>query len=147
MPKSVRNLTKYAVRTGQFKLRHMTAPVRLLPDFIILGAQRAGTTSLYEYIVDHPQVGAASKKEVHFFDRHYTEGVNWYRAHFPPAVRRQRFENRTGKRFLTGEASPYYLAHPMVPERIAAVAPDARFLILLRNPIDRALSHYYHNRR
>src|SRR5262245_19520192 len=76
-----------------------------LPDFIIVGAQRAGTTSLYSYLVQHPQILKASEKEVHYFDINYERGMDWYRSHFPIA--------KPGKpSFITGEASPYYLFHP-----------------------------------
>lgn len=147
MGKNVRNVMVNTLHRSRFGLRQLTAPVRMMPDFIILGVQRAGTTSLYEYLIAHPDVGAASKKEVHFFDRHYTGGIAWYRAHFPPLGEQRRFERQNGRRYITGEASPYYLFHPDVPARIRRVVPEAKFLVLLRNPIDRALSHYHHNRR
>jgi hypothetical protein len=109
-----------------------TAHLRQLPDFIIIGTQRGGTTSLYRYLTAHPDVGSALRKEVHFFDRYFEKGMNWYLAHFP--VR--------GEAPVVGEASPYYLFHPHAPERARAVVPHARFIALLRNPIDRAYSHY-----
>jgi hypothetical protein len=110
-----------------------TAGHRQLPDFIIVGTQRGGTTSLYEYLIDHPDVGAAYRKEVHFFDRHYAKGVDWYRAHFPLA----------GEFPIVGEASPYYLFHPAVPERLVGVVPQTKLIALLRNPVDRAFSQYH----
>jgi hypothetical protein len=125
--------------------RRLTSRLRLLPDFLVVGAQRAGTTSLYQYLVAHPQVGAPYRKEVHFFDLHFARGVGWYRAHFPLRARRAAFA-RSGKRFLCGEASPYYLYHPAVAERVARTLPDARLLAILRNPVDRAFSHYHHER-
>jgi len=104
-----------------------------LPDFLILGAQKAGTTALYAYLRWHPHVTGPSFKEVSFFDRHYARGERWYRAHMP--VR------RSG---IVGEASPSYLFHPLAPERVARMLPDARLIALLRNPADRAFSHYQH---
>jgi hypothetical protein len=109
-----------------------TAYLRQLPDFIILGTQRGGTTSLYHYLTAHPDIGAAFRKEVHFFDRYYEKGMNWYLAHFP----------KRGEFPVVGEASPYYLFHPDVPERAREVVPHAKFIVLLRNPIDRAYSGY-----
>jgi len=106
---------------------------RQLPGFIIIGAQRGGTTSLYNYLIDHPQVGAATRKEVHFFDRYFEKGIDWYRAHFP----------RRGEFVIVGEASPYYLFHPEAPQRILAAMPRAKCIALLRNPIDRAYSHFH----
>jgi hypothetical protein len=110
-----------------------TAGLRPLPDFLILGAQKAGTTALYAYLRWHPQVTGPSFKEVSFFDRHYARGERWYRAHLP--IR------RSG---IVGEASPSYLFHPLAPERVASMVPRARLIVLLRNPVDRAFSHYQH---
>jgi Sulfotransferase domain len=111
-----------------------TADLRPLPDFLIIGAQKAGTTALYAYLRWHPDVTGPSFKEVSFFDRHYARGERWYRAHLPP--------RRGGK--LVGEASPSYLFHPVAPERVVRMLPGARLIALLRNPVDRAFSHYQH---
>jgi hypothetical protein len=102
---------------------------------VVVGAQKAGTTSLFRYLAKHPGVSAPRFKEIHFFDLHWRKGPAWYRAHFPGTV------NRTGQ--ITGEASPYYLFHPRVPKRMAEILPEAKILVLLRNPVDRALSHYH----
>ena len=110
--------------------------MRPLPDFIIIGAQKGGTSALNYYLTrQHPSVLPADKKEVHFYDRNFHKGRLWYRAHFPLAVRHRRA-------VITGEASPYYLAHPHVPARIAATQPDVKLIAVLRNPKTRALSHY-----
>jgi hypothetical protein len=108
-----------------------------LPNFIVIGAQRAGTTSLYAYL---------SKKEVHFFDGgldprtdNYRKGEAWYRSHFPTAKRAH------GKKAF--EASPLYIFHPLVPERMSQLIPEARIIALLRDPTERALSHYFHSVR
>jgi hypothetical protein len=112
--------------------RIATAHRRRLPDFIIIGTQRGGTTSLYRYLSEHPEIGAALRKEVHYFDRYYDKGLDWYLAHFPEA----------GQAPVVGEASPYYLFHPAVPERVRAAIPRGKFIALLRNPVDRAYSQY-----
>ncbi len=125
--------------------RATTNPIRLMPDFIIIGTQRGGTTSLYNYLADHPSIGAASIKEIHFFDTaHFKQGRAWYRAHFPSAVQKYLVERELKSGFLTGEASPYYLFHPPTPGRIAAMLPDVKLIVMLRNPVDRAYSHYFH---
>jgi hypothetical protein len=121
------------LRGGYRTYGRATAGLRPLPDFLILGAQKAGTTALYAYLRWHPEITGPSFKEVSFFDRHYAKGERWYRAHMP--VRR---------RSLVGEASPSYLFHPLAPERVARMLPDARLIALLRNPVDRAFSHYQH---
>jgi hypothetical protein len=111
-----------------------TARWRPLPDFLVLGAQKAGTTALYAYLRWHPAITGPSWKEISFFDRHWWRGESWYRGQFPL---------RSGRR-LVGEASPSYLFHPLAPDRVHALVPDARLIAILRNPVDRAYSHYQH---
>src|SRR5690349_3699828 len=124
--------------------RGVTSPRRLLPDFLIIGAQRGGTTSLYNYLQAHPNIHSASIKEVHFFDRKFQKGVHWYRAHFPMRLTKVYAGRFRHEGFVTGEASPAYLFHPQVPERIARLLPRVKLIVLLRNPVDRAYSQYYH---
>ena len=111
-----------------------------LPDFIILGAQRGGTTSLYDDLTRHPHILPAKNKEIHFFDKKFSRGVTWYRGHFSRHVRFKPW-------LLTGEGTPYYLFHPAVPDRIRAACPRAKLLILLRDPVSRAYSHYHMMRK
>jgi hypothetical protein len=114
-----------------------------LPDFIIIGAQKGGTTTFYGLLTRHPNVEPAAIRELHFFDRsdRFDKGVEWYRRCFPPP----RWNN--GRRSITGEKTPFYLFHPHVPERMAEVIPQARLIALLRNPVDRAYSQYHHDIR
>jgi hypothetical protein len=124
-----------------------TSSLRPLPDFLIIGAKRGGTTSLYNYLVDHPCVvplfpRVQNKKGVRFFDTNFQRGVAWYRSHFPSRLYRGWHEQRIGHPTVAGEASPYYLFHPSAPSRAASIIPDARLIVLLRDPIDRAYSHY-----
>lgn len=136
---------RFISRIGRHEL--LTAPLRLLPDFIIIGGRCCGTTSLYAYLTAHPHVVAAATKEVHFFDDHWADGPGWYRAHFP--LRWERLLATLVRRepYVTGEASPFYLYHPEVPARLRSLCPAARLLVLLRNPVDRAFSHYQQSRR
>lgn len=108
-----------------------------LPDFLIIGAQKSGTTVLYRMLGPHPYVKRASQKEVHYFDHNFNKGLEWYRSHFSP----QRLKN--GQKIVTGEASPYYIAHSLAPERVARTVPQAKLIALLRNPVERAFSHYH----
>jgi hypothetical protein len=124
--------------------RHLTAPARVLPQFVVIGAQKGGTSSLYNYLTAHPAVVRAATKEIHYFDLNYHLGENWYRGHFPTRRRIARIGHRLGVHALTGEASPYYLFHPRVPGRVKALLPDARFIVVLRDPIERAVSHHNH---
>jgi hypothetical protein len=113
-----------------------TSPFRPLPGFLVIGAQKAGTTALYAYLRQHPAITGPSWKEVSFFDRHYARGVAWYRGNFPNSLR--------ARGDLVGEASPSYLFHPLAPERVAGLVPEAKLIALVRNPVDRAYSHYQH---
>ena len=108
---------------------------------LILGAQRAGTTSLFFDLARHPHVARPATKEVHFFDDAFWRGVDWYRSFFPLSVLRRRARRRSGD--LVGiDATPYYLLHPAGPARAAATLPDAKLVVLLREPVGRAYSHY-----
>ncbi len=123
-----------------------TTRFREQPTFLVLGAQRCGTTFLYECLRAQPGVMGAREKEVHFFDLDFHRGLGWYRSHFPAsaAVRARAALGTT--RVAVGEASPYYLFHPDVPRRVERCLPEARFLVLVRDPVDRAYSHYRHER-
>jgi hypothetical protein len=134
-------------KTQLTSYRKLTAGSRLLPDFVIISVERGGTTSLYRYITAHPCVDPAFRKEVHYFDLNFTQGLSWYRAHFPTRWRAAWVFSRQRHRLLTGEASPYYLYHPHVPDRIYQTLPEVRLIALLRNPVERAYSHYQLNRR
>ncbi len=120
---------------------------RLMPDFVIIGAAKAGTTSLYGWLCRHPYMAPASQKEVHYFDYNHYRGEDWYRRHFPLAGERDLFTARHGRPFLTGEASPSYLSHDWAPQRLARELPDAKLLVALRNPVDRAYSQFQMSRR
>jgi hypothetical protein len=109
---------------------------RSVPDAVIIGAQKSGTTSLHGYLIQHPGVIAPLRKEVHYFDLNYGRGEAWYRANF----------GRVGEPGLNLDSSPYYLFHPAVPVRVHALLPDARLIVLLRDPVRRAYSHYWHER-
>jgi hypothetical protein len=139
-------VSRKSLRDARFAVRRATATTRLLPDWLVIGAQKAGTTSLYYYLVEHPDIAPAFAEEVHFFDQHWADGLDWYRANFPLAVQRPLRKLR-GLGCVVGEATPYYLFHPAVPERVRATVPDARLVVLLRNPIDRAYSQYQHGVR
>jgi hypothetical protein len=121
----------------------MTTALRPLPDVVILGTQRGGTTSLFDWLATHPAVAPSSTKEVHYFDRHYANGAAWYRSHFPL---RLPIGPRAGP--LAVEATPILLFHPLAPARVAAdLPPTTRFVVLLREPSQRAISQYWHSRR
>jgi Sulfotransferase domain len=107
-----------------------------LPDFVLIGVDKAGTTSFYDLLTQHPLVERAAVKELHFFNDLFGEGVEWYRRCFPTP------RWKDGRRTITGEATPIYLSHPHAAKRMSQTIPQARFIVLLRNPVDRAYSHY-----
>jgi hypothetical protein len=128
----------------RFALRRPTSAHRVLPDFLIIGAMRAGTSSLYKYLGAHPLIVPALRKEIQFFSADYGKGMAWYQTHFPTRLDLQLLELYHGKRSLTFEATPDYLLHPKAAERAAQVVPHAKLIVSLRNPVDRAFSHYQH---
>lgn len=106
------------------------------PSFLIVGEMKCGTTSLYRYLERHPDVRSPFQKEPFYFAHAFHRGERWYRSLFPLA-------RESG---ITGEASTYYLFHPLAAERIAAFAPEIKLIVLLRDPVTRAHSHYQHSR-
>ncbi len=122
------------VRNTIWASGRLTARWRGLPDFLVIGAQKAGTTALYTYLRWHPTILGPFWKEVSFFDRHWTKGDAWYRGQLP-----LRSEGR-----IVGEASPSYIFHPLAPARVFSLVPDVRIVALLREPGDRAYSQYQH---
>lgn len=125
------------LETGRrIELQQRLREPRALPDALIIGAMKSGTSSLHHYLTQHAQVIAPLRKEVHYFDLNLSQGESWYRANF----------GREGESGLNLDSSPYYLFHPCVPQRAQALLPGARLIVLLRDPVRRAYSHYWHGR-
>jgi hypothetical protein len=133
-----RRLTK-----ARFTARAPSAALRALPDFLVIGAMRSGTSSLYKYLSQHPQISASLRKEVEYFTRNYSEGERWYRQHFPLEARKA-VAGARGRTLLTFEATPYYLFEPRCPPRAHQLLPEARIIAVLRDPVDRAYSDFQH---
>lgn len=121
---------------------------RCLPDMLIIGCQKGGTSSLYNYLSQHPRMFEADVKEVHFFDGgldpawdKYAEGERLYRSYFP------RTEAVRAAGGLAFEATPGYMHNPLAPARMAAMVPDAKLIALLRDPVERTISNYFHEQR
>ena len=129
-------------RQGVLLWGQATAAARLMPSFLIIGAQRCGTTSLFRVLSEHPDVVRPTmSKGIGYFESNYPRGERWYRAHFPlAAVARA----RTGGRAQTFESSGYYAVHPLAAERIARDLPAAKVVLMVRNPVDRAYSAHRH---
>lgn len=122
------------------KIKKTMAFTRTWPDYIIIGTMKGGTSSLYQYLTLHPEVLPANSKETHYFDINYHEGKNWYRTNF--VKKKYKLPGQ-----LTGEASPYYIFHPLAAERVARLLPEIKLIALFRNPTERAYSHYQHSCR
>jgi hypothetical protein len=139
---------------GKWTLRHgamLDVPHRDLPDFLVVGSKRGGTTSLWRYLSEHPGVmplfpRAEKVKGTYYFDENYARGERWYRSHFPTHRSRERLGEQLGYRPVAGEASPYYLFHPLAPARARALVPDALVVAVLRNPVERSFSHWKERR-
>jgi hypothetical protein len=124
----------------------LTSRVRMLPAFLIVGAQRCGTTSMYRTLSQHPAVvKAVLHKGVHYFDLNYGHPLGWYRAHFPLTARAAQ-ATPASQTAVTFESSPYYLFHPLAAGRIAADLPAVKLLVLVRDPVERAYSAWAHER-
>jgi hypothetical protein len=125
-----------------------TAGARMTPAFLIVGAQRCGTTSLYKALSQHPSIlrGIRGAREVHYFDTDYWRGMSWYLGHFPLEARHRWVSRRLGSPVVTFESTPYYMFHPLAAQRVAADLPNVQLLVLLRDPVERAYSAYAHER-
>lgn len=122
-----------------------TSWARMLPSFLIVGAQRCGTTSMGRTLCEHPAVSCAMlDQEVHYFDNAYHRGLAWYRSHFPLSAVARRTARAAGVAPVAFESSPYYMFHPLAPERIARDLPGVKLLIMLRDPVERAYSSHAH---
>jgi hypothetical protein len=114
-----------------------------MPDFLIIGGERCGTSSLYYYLTDQPQIVSASTKETHFFDENFAKGLSWYRAQFPSSLWKQYTQKMLKQDLITGEGTPYYMLYPHAPRRTFEIVPQVKLIALLRNPVDRAYSKYW----
>ncbi len=115
-----------------------THQLRELPSVVMVGAQKAGTTQLYAYLLNHPRIFCAWRKEVSYFSKHAERSVAWYRSHFPLTRR------VAAVRGHTLDASPSYLPTPAALRKMRDVLPHARIIVALRDPVSRAFSHYQH---
>ena len=144
---TVDRTAREAAKKGLRRYGELTSGLRGGPDFLVIGAKRGGTTSIYNYLLEHPSVlplfpGRQHIKGVHYYDSEYRRGLNWYRSHFPIEVGGHHVARPTVDPAIVGEASPYYLFHPLAAARLASDFPDVRLIVLLRDPVERAYSHF-----
>jgi hypothetical protein len=135
-----------AVRWSVVMAGQPTHRARMLPSFLIVGAQRCGTTSMFHVLAQHPAVFSPllSKKELHYFDHEYDRGLRWYQSHFPMQARARVAARGAGVAPVAFEGSPYYMFHPLAPSRIQRDLPGVRLLVLVRDPVERAYSQHAH---
>jgi Sulfotransferase domain len=129
----------------------LTAETRGLPDYLIIGTKKGGTTSLINWLIDHPNVArmfppAQKLKSAHYFDINYARGSAWYRSHFPSQRTLASQARRVNGPVTVGEASPYYMFHPAVAQRVLETMPNVKIIALLRDPVSRAYSNYWDRR-
>lgn len=136
-----RNVARYLLnsRPAETNVRLLTSPIRALPDFMVIGVQRGGSTSLFRYLCQFSNILGSQRKELYFFSRRFHKGLYWYRSHFPTLLEKWR------KKALVFEATADYIFYPGAPERIADTFPNGKFIALLRNPADRAFAQYQRN--
>ncbi len=108
-----------------------------LPTFFVAGFQKCATTWLHDCLGEHPQVYVPERHMLHFFDIHFESGVDWYREHYRAA----------SGALAIGDTTASYGRASLAPERIAEYAPHAKLVFALRNPVDRAFSHYWHEKK
>lgn len=141
------HLVKFALKQYFWNCQRALVPSRLraLPDFLLIGVQKGGTSSLYSNLIKHPCVVPAHRKEVNFFshDINLVKGLKWYRDHFASTAYLKYRRLARGRRVVTGEATPRYIFLPYVAERVATFLPNVRLIAVLRNPVSRAYSHYH----
>jgi Glycosyltransferase like family 2/Sulfotransferase domain len=145
--RAVHRAARDASKSSLRRYGEITSGLRGEPAFVIIGAKRGGTTSLYNYLLEHPSISPLFPrrqriKGAHYFDSEFARGRRWYRSHFPLEVGDRHIARPWVVPAITGEASPYYLFHPLAAQRLAREVPDVRLIVLLRDPVERAYSHY-----
>ena len=124
------------------KYSGISAPFRVLPNFLVIGVGRGGTTSLYEYLGQHNCITKSAYDEIGYFDDNFHLGINWYRSMFPTTFHKKKIIAKYGN-FLTFEVTPWYIRKPWITERIQDIVKNVKIIAVLRNPIDRTYSHYH----
>ena len=144
-PQSAPTAARRAAHSVSVSTGRLTRRARMLPGFLIVGAQRGGTTSMYRTLDQHPAIlKAVLHKGVHYFDTGYDHSLAWYQGHFPLRARAALARRATGDVPLTFESSPYYMFHPLAAERISRDLPGVKLLVLVRDPVERAYSAHAH---
>ena len=119
-----------------------SSPLRVLPDLIVIGVVRSGTTSLYHYLSQHPSIIKSAYDELGYFDSNYQLGLNWYKSFFPSVFEKKKVIQKN-KKFMTYDVTPFYIYNTKTPQRIHQILPNSKLIVILRNPVDRSYSNYF----
>ena len=119
----------------------LTSSFRVLPDLLVIGAKRCGTTSLYEYLGQHPCIKKSSHDNIGFFNDNFHLGIDFYKSFFPTIFEKKKVIQKN-KKFMTYDVTPFYIYHEKAPQRIHQILPNSKLIVILRNPIDRSYSNY-----
>ncbi len=124
------------------KFRVIGSNYRVAPDFIIAGTRKGGTTSLYNYLVQHPQILRAYEKEIRYFDYNSKKPISWYKSHFPFSLYIKTLKKLKKKKIITGEATPNYIYTKKAIKGLSNINPHIKIIFMLRDPVKRAISDY-----
>lgn len=127
-------------------IRNLTRHSRLLPDAIIVGNNKSASNTVFYNLIEHPQIKGSSRRENRFFDANYWRGVNWYRSYFPTKSSKKKFEKNNSKMIIL-DSSPTAYLHPFAAQRVKKLLPNAKLIILFRNPVEHAYSLWFHRFR
>ena len=119
-----------------------SSPLRVLPDLIVIGVVRSGTTSLYHYLSQHPSISKSEYDELGYFDSSYKLGLNWYKSFFPSIFTKKKILKKNNN-FLTYDVTPFYIYNKKTIQRIHQILPNSKLIAILRNPVDRSYSNYF----
>ena len=135
----------YRIIYYQLIQRHIfaiTGFIRVIPDFLVIGAKRCGTTSLYQHLPEHPCISKSPHDNMGFFNDNFHLGVNWYKSFFPTTFTRKKIKSKFGD-FLAFDVTTKYMEEESTANNVYQTKPNMKIIIILRNPVDRAYSQYH----
>ena len=124
----------------------LTGSIRVLPDFLVIGAKRCGTTSLFYHLPEHPCISKSPHDNMGFFNDNFHLGVNWYKSFFPTIFTRNKIKSEFGN-FLAFDVTTTYMEEESTANNVYQIKPNMKIIVILRNPVDRAYSQYHLNLR
>ena len=144
---AVKHRRLYQIIYYQLIQRHIfaiTGFIRVIPDFLVIGAKRCGTTSLYQHLSEHPCISRSPRDNIGFFNENYHLGINWYKSLFPTVFYKKKMESKN-KQCLFFDVTSTYMEEELTAKNVYEVNPNQKIIVILRNPVDRAYSHYHVN--